>query len=109
MTPYEFGDLLLLNAFPYSDQVQTKKRPSLVLADTGDQDILVARVTSEDPRDNYDISLSSWKENGLLFPSSIRLSKIATLSKRLVLKKLGKLGSPDRRKVRSLLKKIFDL
>ncbi len=109
MTPYEFGDLLLLNAFPYSNQAQTKKRPALVLADTGDQDILVARVTSEDPRDNYDIALSSWKENGLLLPSSLRLSKIVTLSKRLVVKKLGKLGSPDRRKVRSLLKKIFDL
>lgn len=109
MTPYEFGDIVLLNAFPFSNLGQTKKRPALVLADTGDVDILVARVTSEEPRDSHDLSLTRWRDFGLLLPSTVRLSKLATLDKRLVLRKMGKLGSPERRKVRSLLKVLFGL
>jgi len=109
MTAYEFGEVLLLNAYPYSDLKGVKKRPALVLADTGDEDIVVARITSESPRDAYDLLLDRWKEAGLLLPSSVRLAKVATLSKALVLKKLGKLGSPERRKIRMALSKLFSL
>lgn len=86
-----------------------KKRPALVLADTGDQDLLVCRVTSERARDAYDLELSRWKECGLLVPSCLRTSKIAALSKGLILKKLGRLGSPDRKKMSALLKKLFQI
>lgn len=106
---YELGDILLLNAFPYSSLGAVKKRPALVLADTGDEDFLLCRITSEAGRDLYDLEIDDWKEVGLLLPSTIRLSKIATLTKRLVLKKLGRLGSPERRRVRSTLKKLFVL
>jgi mRNA-degrading endonuclease toxin of MazEF toxin-antitoxin module len=109
LSEYEFGQVLLLNAFPYSQPGQVKKRPVLVLADIGDQDIVVARITSEGPRNKYDLLLDRWKESGLLLPSSIRLTKIATLQKTLVLKKLGRLGSPERRKVRTILKNLFNL
>ena len=107
MTRYELGDVLLFQAFPYSHPTQAKKRPALVLADHGDQDIIVARITSEESRDLYDFSLNHWQANGLLLPSTVRLAKIATLSKGLILKKLGKIGSPDRRHIRSILKKLF--
>lgn len=53
--------------------------------------------------------IQDWKDCGLLLSSTVRISKIATLSKQLVLKRLGRLGSPDRRKVRTLLKKLFQL
>ncbi|MBI4373478.1 MAG: type II toxin-antitoxin system PemK/MazF family toxin [Deltaproteobacteria bacterium] len=104
---FELGDILLLNAFPYSSLGAVKKRPALVLADTGDEDLLLCRITSETVRDPYDLGVQDWKGAGLLLPSSIRLSKMATLTKRLVLRKLGRLGSPERRRVRSTLKKLF--
>jgi mRNA interferase MazF len=107
MTNYDFGAVLLLNAFPFSDASGIKKRPALVLADPGDQDVIVARITSSLARDGFDLPVSRWQECGLLLPSVIRLSKIAALDKSLVVKKLGILGSPDRRKVRSILKKLF--
>lgn len=107
MTKYEFGDILLLNAYPYSDLGKTKKRPALVLADTGDQDLILARITSETPRDRTDLLLHRWKDMGLLLPSCVRVSKIATLSKSLILRKMGRLGSPERRQIRSLLKELF--
>ncbi len=109
MTPYEFGDILLLNAFPYTHPGEVKKRPALILADIGDQDLIVVRITSERPRDSFDLPIDSWKEAGLLLPSTARLSKMATLNKRLILKKLGRLGSPERRRVRGFLKKLFSL
>lgn len=107
MIHYEFGDLLLLRAYPFSNASQIKKRPALVLADIGDQDILVARVTSEDSRNEYDLYLKHWGDYGLLLPSCVRVSKIATLDKNLVIKKIGKIESPDRRNIRSILKKLL--
>ena len=109
MMIYEFGDILLLNAFPFSQLGGVKKRPALVLADTGDEDLILCRMTSESVRDAHDFLIEDWKECGLLFPSCVRVSKVATLSKQLVLKKLGRLGSPDRRKIRTLLKRLFQL
>ncbi len=109
MTPFEMGDILLLNVFPFSNLQEAKKRPAVVLADIGDQDIVLARMTSESPRDTYDLEIPHWKDCGLLLPTCIRLSKIATLNRRLVVRKLGRLGSPDRRKVRAKLKSMFNL
>lgn len=109
MMMHEFGDILLLNVFPFSHLGGVKKRPALVLADTGDEDLVVCRITSELSRDPYDYLIKDWKDCGLLLPSCIRLPKIATLGKQLVLKKLGRLGSPERRNVRSVLKKLFNL
>lgn len=104
---YEFGDILLFNAFPFSHLGGVKKRPGLVLADIGDEDVVVCRITGESNRDAYDYVIKDWKDCGLLIPSCVRLSKIATLGKQLVLKKLGRLGSPERRNVRSVVKKLF--
>ncbi len=109
MTKYEFGDVLLLSAYPFSDLSGFKKRPALVIADTGDEDILVSRVTSEEPRDDHDVALDRWKDFGLLLPSTARISKMATLSKRLMVKKIGKIGSPERRKVRAALRSLLGL
>lgn len=107
MTPYELGDIVLLHVYPFSDASGGKKRPAIVLADTGDDDILVARVTSEEPRNAYDLPLKRWKEMGLLLPSSVRVAKMATLHKRLIVRKLGRVGSPERRGVRLALKRLF--
>lgn len=108
MTHYDFGDVVLL-AFPFTNLAGAKQRPAFVLADTGDHDILVARITSDNPRDSSDYNLIHWKDYGLLLPSVLRTSKTATLDKKVIVKKMGKVGSPERRKIKSLLKKLFDL
>jgi mRNA interferase MazF len=107
MTNYDFCDVVLLQVFPYSDLKSGKKRPALVLADTGDRDLLVCRITSESARDVFDLGLLQWQDNGLLLPSTARVAKMASLEKNLVAKKLGRLGSPDRRKLRTILKRLF--
>jgi len=46
----------------------SKKRPVLILWCDGD-DVIVAVVTSAQPRSNTDIVLEKWRESGLKVPS----------------------------------------
>lgn len=46
MTNYNHGDIVLIG-FPHTDLHQISKRPAFVLYDSGDQDILVARITTQ--------------------------------------------------------------
>jgi mRNA-degrading endonuclease toxin of MazEF toxin-antitoxin module len=45
-TTFQPGDLVLV-AFPFVGSAQSKRRPALVILDTGDDDIVVARVTTQ--------------------------------------------------------------
>lgn len=95
MTNFHPGDLLLV-VFPFTHGGQSKQRPALVIADTGDPDVVVARVTTQVQNTPFDVVLSDWKAAGLMAPSVARLHKIATLDKSLVQRPLGLLTSSDR-------------
>ena len=103
---YSIGDILLI-AFPFTGGGASKKRPALVLLDTGDADVLVARITSQTSNSEYDVMIEEWQNSGLLVPSYIRLHKLATLEKVLIDKKLGELSAVDLEKVREKLTEIF--
>ncbi|MEN6423119.1 MAG: hypothetical protein ABFD76_14360 [Smithella sp.] len=45
MITYDFWDVVLIE-FPHTDMRGVSRRPALVLYDSGDQDVLVARITS---------------------------------------------------------------
>jgi mRNA interferase MazF len=105
---YSIGDILLI-AFPFTSGGTSKKRPALVLLDTGDADVLVARITSQISNSEYDIIIDEWQNAGLLVPSYIRLHKLATLEKVLIDKKLGELSALDLEKVREKLTEIFGI
>lgn len=86
-----------------------KRRPALVLLDAGDEDILVARVTSAPAAGEYDVELRGWQDVGLLLPSTVRLHKLATLEKRLVTRNLGILGTTDKEAVNRKLTQLWNL
>src|SRR4051794_746699 len=96
MTTYRKGDVLLV-AFPFVDEGQNKRRPAIVVADTGDQDVLLARVTTQKSRHKFDLELADWKAAGLLAASVVRLHKLATIDKSLVQRQLGRLSDVDRK------------
>ncbi|MCI2431003.1 type II toxin-antitoxin system PemK/MazF family toxin [Candidatus Acetothermia bacterium] len=106
MTNYQPGDLLLI-AFPYARGTQTKNRPALIILDTGNADVVVARVTTQMHQTLYDVTLTDWQGAGLLAPSVVRLHKLATLEKALVRHRLGSLQSADRQRVSTVLRQTF--
>ncbi|HGJ65318.1 TPA: type II toxin-antitoxin system PemK/MazF family toxin [bacterium] len=105
MKSYNFGDIVLL-LFPFADTSESKKRPALILLDSGDDDILVARITSQLYQTFYDVEIISWREVGLLVPSVVRLHKLATLGKRLVDQKLGTLADKDFENIKAKIRDI---
>ena len=95
---YNFGDILLLK-FPFTDSETVKKRPALVLLDTKDDDLIMARITKTLFNSEFDVKLNDWSKAGLLSPSVVRLHKVATIEKTLIDRKLGRLSEKDSQKI----------
>ncbi len=106
---FERGDVVLL-AFPFSSAAGTKQRPALILLDCGDQDLVVARVTTQQHQSPFDLPIQDWKEAGLLLPSVVRLHKLATIEKQLVRRRLGRVSAGDwTAALECLRKSVFEL
>lgn len=107
MTGYKFGDIVLIE-FPKTDVEASIKRPAVVLLDIGDEDIMAARITTHPVRGKGDLAVEEWESVGLRATSTIRLSKIATLNKSLVIRKLGELTEKGSESVRRLFSVLLD-
>ncbi len=99
---YSFGDILIIN-FPFTHGQGSKRRPVMVIKDTRDNDILIAKVTSQLSNTEFDITLQDWKQAGLLSPSVIRIHKIQTLHTSLIFGQIGRLTPTDLKAVRRVL------
>jgi mRNA interferase MazF len=108
MMNYERGDLVLV-AFPYTVGTQTRNRPALIILDTGNADVVVARVTTQMHQTSHDVSIMDWQGSGLLAPSVVRLHKLATLEKVLIRRRLGRLQSVDRQRVSALMRQTYGM
>jgi mRNA interferase MazF len=106
MPIYRFGEVLLL-AFPFSNATSVKRRPALVLLDTEDSDVLVARITGQLTQTQFDVELQEWQQAGLRLPSVVRLHKLATLEKRLVERSFGSLSETDLQQVQTTLQRLL--
>jgi mRNA interferase MazF len=78
-----------------------------VLFDSGDEDVVLARITTQARRDRTDVRLANWKAAGLIAPSVVRLSKIATIKKSLIDRHLGSLSSKDKKTVQIVWSRMF--
>jgi mRNA interferase MazF len=106
MEHYSPGEVVLL-IFPFTDGMGAKRRPALVVLDTGDQDLVVARVTSQTAQAVLDVELKDWHLAGLLLPSVVRVHKLATLEKRLIERRLGALTRDDWAQVRNAIQQLW--
>jgi len=75
--------------------------------DTGDADLVVARVTTQLHSTANHVSLHGWAGAGLIAPSVVRLHKLATLDKSLVRARLGRLGPEDARRTMTVLRRLY--
>lgn len=102
------GDIVLLS-FPFTDLKGKKIRPALVLF-VSDLDVIVAFITTQFKWQNtFDILLEPNDLNGLKKTSLVRVSKITTIDKDLILGKLGELDSLDVQSINKSLIKILNL
>ena len=104
---------IVLVRFPFSTLESEKKRPALVLNNVKLTSKIslhtIAMITSkiDGIKLDGDILLNGWKESGLLHPSLLRLSKIATIEQELITKILGKLTSSDEKVVKKAFSTLF--
>ena len=109
---YSFGDIVLVR-FPFTNLESSKKRPGLVLAridfSTSVQLYIIAMITSkmDTVKLKGDIKVKLWKEAGLLHPSLVRLSKIATLESEIIEKKMGHFRKEDLVSIKLNFGRIF--
>jgi len=106
MTRYKFGDVVVVS-FPFTSLDKTIRRPALVLVDTGDEDIVVARITTRKHNEEMELEIENYREKGLLLESYVRFNKIATLNRKDMYKKIGELSPSELKKARKILMKLF--
>lgn len=79
----------------------------MVLKDTNDGDVIVARISSQVKRSDFDVEIVDWQQAGLLAQSIVRIHKLATLEKSLIERSLGILSQSDWNKVQIVLKDLL--
>lgn len=102
------GDIVLI-PFPFTDLSGIKNRPALILV-VGEVDITVSFITTQLKwQEDFDVKIESSQTNGLKMTSLIRLGKLATLDRDLVIGKLGNLSQEELTSVDKNLIKLFKL
>ena len=110
-TSFEFGDVLLV-PFPFSNQTAGKQRPAVVVSSAAYNrerlDLLILAITSQiRPTLGFGEALvAQWKQAGLIKPSCFK-PVLTTIERGLVIKKLGRLATADRDKLREVLDTIL--
>lgn len=99
MTPYEFGDVVLVR-FPFTSQTAFKQRPAVVVSNrtynSAKPDVIIMAITSQLRSQPMlgEVWITEWQASNLLKPSAIK-PVFATVEQGLILKHLGSLQSAD--------------
>ena len=102
------GNIVLI-PFPFTDLSDNKLRPALVLAENS-LDVTVSFITTQlQWQEPTDILLQSGAKNGIKKTSLVRLSKIATIDRALIIGTIGYISSAQIIELNLKLKLIFQL
>jgi mRNA interferase MazF len=108
------GDVVLVD-YPFTDLLSNKIRPALVAGRVSGDDLILAFITGQistqypesdcllEPAD------PEFAGTGLKTASVIRLSKLATLHRRLVRRRLGRVGPQTEQRIAAALRRVFEL
>ena len=108
---YSFGDTVLV-PFPFTDQTSGKRRPAVVVCSQAYQksrpDLIIMAITSQVKPAQFvgEVLLNDWQVAGLLKPSLIK-PVIATIERRLVIRKLGQLNAQGRQLLKDMLQAVL--
>lgn len=115
-TTFRRGQAIVVNV-PFSDHSGVKPRPAVVVsAETFHRDlldILICPISSQpqyyDQPGPGDHPLRDWRAAGLHHPSTVRVSKLLAVDKRIVKKGLGSLTHEDMLQVETYLRQALGL
>lgn len=108
-------DDVVLVSFPFTDLSGQKLRPALVVGRQVGDDVVLAFITSVGggPVRKAEHAIApgdaEFLATGLKVASRVRLSKLATLHRALVRRRLGRIGPRSRRAVDGALRYVLDL
>ena len=115
-TIYNRGEVVVVHV-PFSNGTRTKPRPALILSDSSFHgtlpDIIVCPISSQ-PRYHTkpgpgDCPLRAWRAVNLRYESTARVSKMLSVDKKTIGRKLGILAQPDMVMVESALRAALRL
>ena len=107
----EQGDILLV-PIPFTDLSSQKRRPVIVVSNNGynqkTTDLVVVAMTSNPLEADYSFTITSADlEKGTLnHPGKIRVDKIYTISKSIVVKTFGRVNAKVLERIRSELQNL---
>lgn len=105
---------IVLIPFPFTDLKAVKLRPALVVHE-GNQDVVIVFISSKVPTriSDADVPITTnapgFGKTGLKVDSVLKLDKIATVMKNLIVGELGELDPDLRREVNKKLGKILQI
>jgi hypothetical protein len=82
-------------------------RPALIILDSGDAGVVIARITSQPQQTKYDVPIVEWAAAGLRLPSTARIHKLATMHKAKIRHPIGTLSTVDREAIGRALSATF--
>lgn len=101
------GEIWLAD-IPFTQGTASKIRPVLLLWEDA-ADVVVAAVTSAQPRSAMDVALQDWKSEGLRVASCVRLSRLDCMEKVLLRRRLGRLSRTDAERLKQVWSKEIQL
>lgn len=108
--------VVILVPFPFTDLSENKVRPAVVLScDMKGEDIVVAFISSHKQRKPHvlDVAVARSDEmfsaTGLKTDSTIKIGKIATLDKKIILGELGHVHKDTEKEIDKKIKILFGL
>jgi mRNA interferase MazF len=86
------GDIVILD-FPFSNLMQSKRRPALVIKVPKGDDLIVSQITGNSYESSVEIPITrkDFKRGGLKVDSYLRLDKIFSIEKHLIKYGAGRL------------------
>lgn len=96
------GDVVVI-PFPFSDLSGSKRRPALVVADWGGDDVMLCQITSQAKRDGLEIPLTAqdFASGRLPIASHIRPNKVFTADRRIIRYVAGRVSNTKYQEVAS--------
>ena len=105
---------IVLVPFPFTDLTAAKLRPALVIYE-GERDVVMAFISSKIPSELSEVDIlitkdhASFRKAGLKVDSVIKLDKIATVLKDLIVGELGEVDEKLKQEVNQKQKRIMEI